>query len=78
MLNFTLATAFIFYIAATSWSSCSLVFWSKVVLRLALAHSKYTGNRNYRNYCSAMNEIPAFKFTPDSLPETSLFENDFI
>ena len=45
MLNFTLATAFIFYIAATSWSSCSLVFCSKVVLRLALVHSKYTGNR---------------------------------
>ena len=44
MLNFTLATAFIFYIAATSRSS-SLVFCSKVVLRLALVHSKYTGNR---------------------------------
>ena len=25
-----------------------------------------------------MNEIPAFKFPRDSLPETSLFENDFI
>ena len=45
MLNFTLANAFIFYIAATSWGSCSLVFCSKVVLRLALVHSKYTGNR---------------------------------
>ena len=35
---------FIFYIVATSRSSSSLVFCGKVVLRLALVHSKYTGN----------------------------------
>ena len=45
MLNFTLATAFIFYIVATSWTSYSLVFCSKVVLRLVLVHSKYTWNK---------------------------------
>ena len=42
--NFTLGTVFIFYIAATSRSRCSLVFCIKVVLRLDLVHSKYTGN----------------------------------
>ena len=45
MLNFTLVTVFIFYTAATFRSGCSLVFCNKVVLRLALVHSKYTGNR---------------------------------
>ena len=44
LLNLTLATAFIFYIAATSWSGYFLMLCSKVVLRLALVHSKYTGN----------------------------------
>ena len=44
MLGFTLGTIFIFYIAATSRSRCSLVFCIKVVLRLDLVHSKYTGN----------------------------------
>ena len=44
MLNFTLGTVFIFYIAATSRSRCSLVFCIKVVLRLDLVHSKYTGS----------------------------------
>ena len=42
MLNFTLAT--VIFIAVTSRSSSSQVFRSKYVLRLALAHSKYTGN----------------------------------
>ena len=45
ILNFTLATAFNFYIANTSRSNCSLVFFSKVVLRLVLVYSKYTGKR---------------------------------
>ena len=45
MLNFTLGTVFIFYIAATSRSRCFLVFWIKVVLRLGLVHYKYTGSR---------------------------------
>ena len=36
---------FFFYIAATSRSRCALVFCIKVVLRLELVHSKYTGNR---------------------------------
>ena len=44
MLNFNLGTVFIFYIAATSRSRCSLVFCIKVVLRLDLVHSKYTGS----------------------------------
>ena len=44
-LDFTLGTVFIFYIAATSRSRCSLVFCNKVVLKLDLVHSKYTGNR---------------------------------
>ena len=47
ILNFTLASnlLFIFYIAAISRSSSSLVFCSKAVLRLALVYSKCTGNR---------------------------------
>ena len=46
MLSLTLATFFIFYIAATNRSSSfPLVFCSKFVLRLALAHYKYTENR---------------------------------
>ena len=44
-LDFTLGTVFIFYVAATSRSRCSLVFCNKVVLKLDLVHSKYTGNR---------------------------------
>ena len=78
MLNFTLATAFIFYIAATSRSSCSLVFCSKVVLRPALVHSKCTGNRNFRNQNLAKNKIPAYNFSPNSLAKSLLFENDFV
>ena len=45
ILNFTLATGVIFYIATTSRSNCSLVFCGKIVFRLALVRSKYTGNR---------------------------------
>ena len=46
MLNFTLATFFIFYIETTSRSSFSPpVFCSKFGLRLALVRYKYTGNR---------------------------------
>ena len=46
MLSLTLATFFIFYIAATNRSSSfPLVFCSKFVLRLALVHYKYTENR---------------------------------
>ena len=44
ILNFFLGTNFIFYIAATSRSRCSLLFYIKVVLGLALVHSKYIGN----------------------------------
>ena len=36
---------FFFYIAATSRSRCAPVFCIKVVRRLELVHSKYTGNR---------------------------------
>ena len=45
MLNFGLAIGVIFYIATTSRSNCPLVFRNKVVLKVALVHSKYTGNR---------------------------------
>ena len=45
MLNFTLGTVFIFYIAATSRSRCYLMFCVKVVLGLDSVHSKYTENR---------------------------------
>ena len=45
ILNFTLGTVFVFNIAATCRSRCSLLFCIKVVLRLDLVHSKYTGNR---------------------------------
>ena len=44
MLNFTLGTVFIFNISATSRSRCSLLFCIKVVLRLDVFRSKYTGN----------------------------------
>ena len=39
------STVFIFYIVAISRNRYSLVFCIKVVLRLDLVHSKYTGNR---------------------------------
>ena len=45
MLNLVLGAVFIFYIAATSRSRCSLVFCIKAVLGLDLVHSKYSGNR---------------------------------
>ena len=48
MLSFIFNLFFIFYIAACSRSSSSLLFYGKVVLSpfhsIALVHSKYTGD----------------------------------
>ena len=44
ILNFSLATVLIFYVAVTSKSSCSLVFCGLAPLRLDLVHSKYIGH----------------------------------
>ena len=59
MFKFTLGTFFNLHCSYFPRSSSSLVFCSKVVLRLTLVHSTYTGNRN-RNQNSAMNKILAF------------------
>ena len=78
LLNFTLTMDFIFYVVVTSRSNCSLVFCSKIVFRLALAHSRYIGN-----WETAVIRIPRkIKFpllsppSPDNLVKTSQF--DFI